>query len=35
VTDSTDWVNARGLPFAFRGGDGSGWLPANSEIVRS
>ena len=35
VTDSTDWMNARGLPFAFRGGDGSGWLPANSEIVRS
>jgi hypothetical protein len=34
VTDSTDWTNARGLPFAFRRGDGSAWLPANFEIVR-
>ena len=34
VTDSTDWNSARGLPFTFRGGDGSDWLPTNSEIVR-
>jgi hypothetical protein len=34
VTDSTDWTNAKGLPFAFRGGNGSAWLPTNSEIVR-
>ena len=35
VTDSTDWTIARGLPFAFRGRNGSAWLPTNSEIVRS
>jgi len=33
VTDSTDWTNVHGLPFTFRGGNGSGWLPRNSEIV--
>ena len=35
VTDSTDWTTARGMPFAFRRGDGSAWLPENSEIIRS
>ncbi|MFL6064393.1 MAG: M23 family metallopeptidase [Friedmanniella sp.] len=35
VSDSTDWPRARGLPFIFRRQDGSTWLPANSEIVRS
>ena len=34
VTDSTDWTEVRGLPFAFRGSDGSGWLPKNFEIVQ-
>ena len=34
VSDSTDWTRARGLPFAFRRGDGSTWVPANAEIVR-
>ncbi len=33
VTDSTDWTNVHGLPFVFRGSNGSGWLPKNSEIV--
>jgi murein DD-endopeptidase MepM/ murein hydrolase activator NlpD len=33
VSDSTDWTNARGLPIAFRRGNGSTWLPTNSEIV--
>jgi len=33
VSDSTDWTNARGLPFAFRNTNGSAWLPRNSEIV--
>lgn len=33
VSDSTDWTRARGLPFRFRRGDGSAWLPANGEIV--
>ena len=35
VSDSTDWTNSRGLPFAFRGRKGSAWLPRNSEIVHS
>ena len=35
VSDSTDWSNARGLPFAFRRRDGSTWVPANSQIVGS
>ena len=33
VTDTTDWANAHGLPFAFRGENGPAWLPTNSEIV--
>jgi hypothetical protein len=33
VSDSTDWTSARGLPFAFGRGDGSTWLPTNSQIV--
>lgn len=35
VTDSTDWATARGLPMTFRRGDGSTWLPEESEIVRA
>ncbi len=34
LSDSTDWPTARGLPFVFDRGDGTSWLPANSEIVR-
>jgi hypothetical protein len=33
LSDSTDWGRARGLPFAFRRADGSGWLPRNGETV--
>jgi len=35
VSNSTDWTSAQVLPFAFRRGDGSAWLPANSKIVRN
>lgn len=35
VSDSTDWTSARGLPFVFRRGDGTAWLPTNSQIVRN
>lgn len=35
VSDSTDWVNARGIPIAFRKIDGSTWLPRESEIVHA
>jgi len=35
VSDSTEWTSAQGLPFAFRRGDGSVWVPANSEVVRN
>ena len=35
VSDSTDWTSSRGLPFAFGRGDGTAWLPTNSQIVRS
>ena len=35
VSDSTAWTSAKGLPFTFRRGDGSVWLPANSEVVRN
>lgn len=35
VSDSTEWTSAQGLPFAFRREDGSAWVPANSEVVRS
>lgn len=35
VSDSTDWTSAQGLPFAFRRGDGSIWVPANSDIIRN
>jgi hypothetical protein len=34
VSDSTDWMTASGLPFAFAQGDGSAWLPKNGDIVR-
>jgi len=33
VTDTTDWMRARGLPLAFRGRDGVVTLPQESEIV--
>ena len=33
VTDSTDWPRARGVPLAFRGRDGTVWVPKESEIV--
>ncbi len=35
VSDSTEWTSAQGLPFAFRRGDGSVWVPANSEILHN
>jgi len=35
VSDSINWNSARGLRFTFRRPDGSTWLPANTEIVRS
>ncbi|WP_255771510.1 M23 family metallopeptidase [Pseudarthrobacter sulfonivorans] len=35
VTDSTDWPQARGLPLAFRGRDGTVWVPGEAEIVRA
>lgn len=35
VCDSTSWTGAHGLPFAFRRGDGSVWLPANAEVIRN
>lgn len=33
ASDSTDWDRARGLPFAFRHADGTGWLPRNGDTV--
>ena len=30
VTDSTDWQRARGVPLAFRGRDGTVWVPGES-----
>lgn len=35
VTDSTDWQRARGVPLAFRGPDGTVWVPGESEIVKT
>ena len=35
VTDSTDWHRARGVPLAFRGRDGTVWVPGDSEIVQA
>ncbi|WP_232818991.1 M23 family metallopeptidase [Homoserinimonas sp. OAct 916] len=34
VSDSTAWVDARGIPIVFRKTDGSSWLPRESEIVQ-
>lgn len=35
VSDSTDWTSARGLPFVFHRGDGSAWVPTNTDIVHN
>jgi hypothetical protein len=35
VTDSTDWPRAHAVPIAFRGRDGTVWIPQESEIVRT
>jgi hypothetical protein len=35
VTDSADWHRARGVPLAFRGRDGTVWVPGESEIVKA
>ena len=35
VTDSAEWHHARGVPLAFRGRNGTVWVPGESEIVKT